>query len=79
MKTARERFQEWLVGKKLTTAEAARRFGCSRTNLSLILNGHSRPGLDLAVAIERATARWRRGGSIRPAEWCEATSERKAA
>lgn len=77
---ARRRFARWLEHAKITTALAAQRLGCSRTTVSLILNGHTRPGLELAAAIERETGAWDYGPIycrewVRPDEAPEPASE----
>jgi transcriptional regulator with XRE-family HTH domain len=45
----------WIDRRQVNQVEAARIIGIDVTQLSQILNGHRRPGLDNAVLIERAT------------------------
>lgn len=52
----------------LTNKAAASLLGCDPSFVSHVANGKRRPGLPLAVAIERETERWT-GGAIRPREW----------
>lgn len=51
----RERLAQWLERAKLNQLEAAEIIGIDKTQLSQILTGKRRPGLDNAVKIERAT------------------------
>jgi transcriptional regulator with XRE-family HTH domain len=54
-RTGREQLAQWIERSKLTQVETARRIGIDPTQLSQILTGKRRPGLDNAVRIERAT------------------------
>ena len=51
----RERLRQWIDRSKLEDFEAAEQIGLHRAQLSHILNGIRRPGLDVALRIERAT------------------------
>lgn len=53
--TGRERLAQWITRSRLTQVEAAQRMDIEATNLSQILNGHRRPGLENAIKIQRAT------------------------
>lgn len=53
--TPRERLALWIERSKINQLEAARIIGIDPTQLSQILNGKRRPGLDNATAIERKT------------------------
>lgn len=67
----RERLRQW-VTEQGGTGPAAAIVGCHRTHLShLLADPDRRPGIDVAFAIERATAKWS-GGQIRAAEWAVA-------
>lgn len=50
-----ERLAQWIKRSRLNQMEAAELIGIDQTQLSQILNGKRRPGLDNAVKIERAT------------------------
>jgi len=63
-----DRFQRWLADEKLSGAEAARRLGVHFTMVTHLKRRRRRPGLALAVAIERLTATWS-DGPIRSDEW----------
>lgn len=58
----RERLAQWIDRSKLTQAEAAVIIGIDPTQLSQILAGKRRPGLDNAVKIAKATG-------IVPEDW----------
>lgn len=51
----RDRLAQWIERSKLNQLEAARLIGIDPTQLSQILTGKRRPGLDNAVKIEQAT------------------------
>lgn len=51
----RERLAQWLQRAKVNQLEAAELIGIDKTQLSQILTGKRRPGLDNAIKIERAT------------------------
>lgn len=51
----RERLAQWIERSKLTQVEAAVIIGIDPTQLSQILAGKRRPGLDNAVRIAKAT------------------------
>ncbi len=53
--TGRERLAQWIERSKLNQLEASIIIGIDPTQLSQILNGNRRPGLDNAVKIERRT------------------------
>jgi transcriptional regulator with XRE-family HTH domain len=53
--TGRERLAQWIERSKLNQVEAARIIGIDPTQLSQILVGKRRPGLDNAVKIEAKT------------------------
>lgn len=53
--SGRERLAQWVDRSKLNQLEAAQLIGIDPTQLSQILTGKRRPGLDNAVKIERAT------------------------
>jgi transcriptional regulator with XRE-family HTH domain len=55
MANGRERLRQWIDRSKLNQLEAAQIIGVDHTQLSHILLGRRRPGLDTAVKIERAT------------------------
>lgn len=55
MQNGRERLRQWISRSKLTQLEAASVIGMDHTQLSHILMGRRRPGLDTAVKIEQAT------------------------
>jgi plasmid maintenance system antidote protein VapI len=51
----RERLRQWIDRSKLDDYEAAHLIGLHPAQLSHILTGTRRPGLDVALRIERAT------------------------
>jgi transcriptional regulator with XRE-family HTH domain len=51
----RERLAQWIERSRLNQLEAAKVIGIDPTQLSMVLNGKRRPGLDNAVKIEAAT------------------------
>lgn len=53
--SGRERLAQWIERSKLNGLEAARLIGIHPTQLSQILSGNRRPGLDNAVKIEQTT------------------------
>jgi transcriptional regulator with XRE-family HTH domain len=55
MTVGQTRLAEWLQKSGFTGRQAARLIGMHYAHLSQVLNGHRRPGLDLAFAIEAAT------------------------
>lgn len=55
MQSGRERLRQWITRSKLDQVEASRIIGMHPTQLSHILSGARRPGLDMAVKIEQAT------------------------
>jgi len=55
MQTGRERLRQWIDRSKVNQLEAAALIGIDHTQLSHILTGRRRPGLDTAVKIEQAT------------------------
>lgn len=57
-------FAEFITTSGETRSAWAARLGISRSYLSDILNGNRKPGLELAVRIERAT-----GGEVPAAIW----------
>lgn len=65
---ARYRLALWLVTTGLTQEEAGERFGCHQATVSKIVLGHRRPGLRIALAIERVTSKWVEG-AIAMKEW----------
>lgn len=73
---ARERFVRWFASTGKTREAVGRELGCSGAFVGYLLSGQrDRPGLDLAFAIERATAGWEEG-PILAKEW---TTESAAA
>lgn len=70
MTVGQRRLGEWLAKTGLTGRQAAQLIGLHWAHFSQVINGHRRPGLDLAFAIEDAThidARdWRKPLSVRP-------------
>lgn len=58
----RERLAQWIERSKLQQIEAAEQIGIDPTQLSQILAGKRRPGLDNAVKIHKTTG-------IAPADW----------
>jgi len=68
MDTPIGRFRAWMEDQGLTHKAAAMRLGCDASYPTHILSGNRRPGLTVAMAIERATATWS-GGVIRAEEW----------
>ncbi len=68
MKRPHKKLKAWLASECLSVGEAARSLGCSRPLLSMIVNGHRKPGRRVANMIERLTAPWI-DGPIRAAEW----------
>jgi hypothetical protein len=70
MTTPIDRFRAWMDDTGLTNKAAAAVLGCDPSFISHVANGKRRPGLPLAVAIERETALWS-GGPILPREWEE--------
>jgi plasmid maintenance system antidote protein VapI len=55
MVKGRERLRQWIDRSKVNQLEAAEIIDIDPTQLSHILTGRRRPGLDTAVKIERAT------------------------
>jgi transcriptional regulator with XRE-family HTH domain len=53
--TGRERLAQWIERSKLTQGEAAAIIDMDPTQLSQILTGKRRPGLDNAIKIHRTT------------------------
>ncbi len=53
--SGRERLAQWIERSKLNQTEAAQIIGIDPTQLSQILTGKRRPGLDNAVKIEAKT------------------------
>ena len=53
--SGRERLAQWIKRSKLNQIETARLIGIHETQLSQILAGNRRPGLDNAVKIEAVT------------------------
>jgi transcriptional regulator with XRE-family HTH domain len=45
--------RDWLSRSGLSSVAAAKRLGLTKSYFSYLLNGHRKPGLPLAVAIER--------------------------
>jgi DNA-binding transcriptional regulator YdaS (Cro superfamily) len=72
----RGRFRD-LVAHLGGTMSAAEKLGVSAPMVSLLVAGRRRPGLKLAVRIERTSVTWALG-PIRPWEWCEPSSEEAA-
>ncbi len=65
---ARERLQLWIDRSKITQLETARLIDMDPTQLSQILSGKRRPGLDNAVKIQRITG-------IDPSAWVPSTPD----
>ena len=66
-KSARERFIA-SVEKAGGSREVARMLGCSRSYVDMIRNGQRRPGMNTALAIERAF-------DIRMQDWVEPSTK----
>jgi hypothetical protein len=71
MTTCPTRFAEWIAWTSWRPAEAAYRLGCDASYLGRLRKGTRRPGLRLALAIERLSATWPEG-PIRVQEWHDA-------
>lgn len=67
----RERLAQWIERSKLQQIEAAERIGMDATQLSQILAGKRRPGLDNAVKIYNVTG-------IVPQDWVPITEDENA-
>lgn len=80
--TAHERLAEYLTWKGCSQSEFARVAKIHQTTVNKLLNDdvskRRDPGLDVAVAIERATQDWP-DGPIRPSEWVPEKSAEKPA
>lgn len=55
---------EYMESEGLTQREAARQLGLDEGQFSRYVNGRQRPGIPMAVAIEKAT-----GGKVDVASW----------
>lgn len=66
MSAGHDRLRAWKSRRGLSTAQLARALGCARPTLSLILNGHQRPGLVLAAKLEHLTR-----GTVRAIDWVD--------
>lgn len=53
--TGPEQFRDWIDRRRFTQRDAAKYFGWNEAYISRILSGKHRPGLSLAIQIERAT------------------------
>lgn len=58
-----------LASAGISRARCARAVGCSTAFVGMLCDGSKRPGLALALRIERFTARLPEG-PVRPSEWC---------
>lgn len=63
--------EDFRVHRQLTYQALAERLGCTRGMAHQLCSGTKRPGLELAVRIERATDGWAKG-PIRPWQWVAA-------
>lgn len=70
MENASSRFASWVTWTKWRPAETAYRLGCDASYLGRLRKGTRRPGLRIAVAIEKLSASWTEG-PIRVQEWHE--------
>ena len=59
-----EKLTEHLAAFKISRRDFAQAIGVHESVLSRFINGHARPGLDSAVAIERVT-----GGAVPASSW----------
>ena len=66
--SARERFSTWVNEVCGSQQLAADLLGNTQSAISKVMLGQRRPGLDLAVAIEKATIDWI-DGPILAADW----------
>jgi hypothetical protein len=62
----RDRFLRWVAWLGASEAEVARRIGCDASYPRRIRLGERRPGLDVAIAIERESALPRHDGEVWP-------------
>lgn len=75
-----ERFLRWVSWLGVSEAEVARRLDCDASYPRRIRLGERRPGLDVALAIERVTSQPREDGEvwsegpIRATEWAHSSS-----
>lgn len=53
--SGRALLERWIIRGRMTQAEAAEQIGISRVRLNQILNGESRPSLEVAIRIYDAT------------------------
>jgi DNA-binding XRE family transcriptional regulator len=58
------KLSRWIDASGMTRDEAAEKLAINRTHLDMLCRGSRRPGLTLAVAIERLT-----NGAISAADW----------
>lgn len=72
-RTGETRLSQWIDESGMTRDDAAEKLGINRTHLDMLCRGARRPGLDLAVAIERLT-----NGAVPPAEWTHVPTTRTA-
>jgi transcriptional regulator with XRE-family HTH domain len=79
MAHARERLVRWFEASGKTREAVGSELECSGAYVGLLLSGkRKRPGLDIAFAIQRATAGWE-DGAILATEWIDAESGEAAA
>ena len=64
---AREKLVRWLADSGKMRIEVAAELAISGPFLTQLAGGHRRPGLDVAVRIERLT-----GGAVRATDWSAA-------
>lgn len=57
-------FEKWLEKNKLSQSEAAALIGTVPSHISRLLSGRRKPGLRMALLIEKAT-----GGSVPASSW----------
>ena len=55
MQLGPEQFKEWMRRARMTQSDAGRYLGVSESLISNIVNGKYRPGLTVAIKIERHT------------------------
>lgn len=63
------RLDRLLRAQGVSSKAAAQILGCTPAFVAMMRRGEKRPGLAMAVRIERLTAQWSEG-PIRPSEWC---------
>lgn len=69
MSVAPQTLFEWRRAKGISQAQAGQMFGCSQPFVSNLEDGRWKPGLELALSIERETE-----GKVKAGTWVEAPS-----